>query len=142
MKSGTNQLLGSGFDYFANEALNAGTPFTNGGISNPAKAGQLFRNPLQQNDYGFTLGGPIVSQTPPSNTDPVGQKVCLNQIFDTTTNHVVNGRFRNPQKPRLRRAKENTRRAPPSFRGSPLSAPTEIWATRHSALSVAQHNRM
>ena len=59
MKSGTNQLHGSGYDYFVNEALNAGSPFTDAGVLNPAKSGRLIRNPLRQNDYGFTLGGPI-----------------------------------------------------------------------------------
>jgi hypothetical protein len=60
MKSGTNQLHGSGYDYFVNEALNAGTPFTDAGNANPAKAGQHVRNAVRQHDYGFTLGGPIV----------------------------------------------------------------------------------
>src|SRR5215472_6084410 len=46
MKSGTNQLHGSGFDYFVNEALNAGLPFTDAGAANPAKTGQHVRNPL------------------------------------------------------------------------------------------------
>src|SRR5215471_7959940 len=55
MKSGSNQFHGSGYDYFANEALNAGLPFT----INPNKPNQLVRNPLRQNDYGFTLGGPL-----------------------------------------------------------------------------------
>ena len=32
MKSGTNQFHGSGYDYFVNEALNAGTPFTDGTV--------------------------------------------------------------------------------------------------------------
>jgi hypothetical protein len=59
MKSGTNQLHGSGYDYFVNEALNAGLPFTDAGTHNPAKEGQHIRNPLRQNDYGFTFGGPI-----------------------------------------------------------------------------------
>jgi hypothetical protein len=59
MKSGTNQLHGSGYNYFVNEALNAGSPFTDAGAVSPNKAGQLVRNPLRQNDYGFTLGGPI-----------------------------------------------------------------------------------
>ncbi len=59
MKSGTNLLHGSGYDYFVNEALNAGLPFTNAGATNPNKANQLIRNPVRQNDYGFTLGGPI-----------------------------------------------------------------------------------
>src|SRR5690348_12305428 len=59
MKSGSNQLHGSGYDYFVNEAMNAGSPFTDAGAISPNKAGQLVRNPLRQNDYGFTLGGPI-----------------------------------------------------------------------------------
>ena len=58
MKSGTNQLHGSLYDYFVNEALNAGAPFTDAGTINPAKEGQHVRNPIRQNDYGFTLGGP------------------------------------------------------------------------------------
>jgi len=59
MKSGTNQLHGSGFDYFVNEALDAGLPFTDKGTTNALKDGQHVRNPLRQNDYGFTLGGPV-----------------------------------------------------------------------------------
>ena len=59
MKSGTNQLHGSGYDYFVNEALNSGVPFTDAGTNNPNKIGQHIRNPLRQNDYGFTFGGPI-----------------------------------------------------------------------------------
>ncbi len=54
MKSGTNQLHGSGYDYFDNEALNAGLPFTSDGH------GHLLRNSVRRNDYGFTLGGPVV----------------------------------------------------------------------------------
>jgi len=56
MKSGTNRLHGSAFDYFVNEFLNGGLPFTVG-TSNPS---ENVRNPIRQNDYGFTLGGPIV----------------------------------------------------------------------------------
>jgi hypothetical protein len=59
MKSGTNQFHGSAYDYFVNEALNAGLPFTDAGAVNPSKEGQHVRNPIRQNDYGFTLGGPI-----------------------------------------------------------------------------------
>jgi hypothetical protein len=55
MKSGTNQLHGSAYDYFQNEALNAGLPFT----ANPSTGVGLVRNPLRRNDYGFTLGGPV-----------------------------------------------------------------------------------
>ena len=53
MKSGSNQFHGSAYDYFVNEALNAGTPFTNNGH------GGLIRPVQRRNDYGFTLGGPV-----------------------------------------------------------------------------------
>jgi hypothetical protein len=59
MKSGTNTLHGSAYDYFVNEFLNAGLPFTDEGTQNPAKEGQHIRNAVRRNDYGFTLGGPI-----------------------------------------------------------------------------------
>src|SRR5262249_12372966 len=59
MKSGTNQLHGSGYDYFVNEVLNAGTPFTDAGVSNSTKAGQHIRNHHRRNNYGFNLGGPV-----------------------------------------------------------------------------------
>ena len=60
MKSGTNRLHGGGFDQFVNTFLNAGLPFTDAGTVNPALEGQHIRNAIHQNDYGFTLGGPIV----------------------------------------------------------------------------------
>jgi hypothetical protein len=53
MKSGTNKFHGTAYEYFVNEALNAGTPFTNDGD------GHLLRPRQRRNDYGFTLGGPI-----------------------------------------------------------------------------------
>jgi hypothetical protein len=59
MKSGTNQVHGSAYDYFVNEALNAGLPFTDAGTQSPNKAGQHIRNAVRRNDYGFTVGGPI-----------------------------------------------------------------------------------
>jgi hypothetical protein len=60
MKSGTNQFHASAYDYFVNEALNAGLPFTDAVTSSPLKAGQHIRNPLRQHDYGFTVGGPVI----------------------------------------------------------------------------------
>src|SRR5215472_11527205 len=51
MKSGSNQLHGSGFDYFGNEDLNAGNPFYTG-QPNPRP-----RN--RPNDFGITAGRPI-----------------------------------------------------------------------------------
>jgi hypothetical protein len=59
MKSGTNQFHGSGYDYFVNEILNAGTPFTDAGLSDSLKVGQHIRNDQRRNNYGFTFGGPI-----------------------------------------------------------------------------------
>jgi hypothetical protein len=54
MKSGSNQLHGSAYDYFQNADLNSGLPFT----INADGTGHV-RNPLNRNDYGFTLGGPV-----------------------------------------------------------------------------------
>src|SRR5579883_2110003 len=48
MKSGTNQLHGSVYDYFVNEAFNANTPWVN---AKPVS---------RRHDYGATVGGPVV----------------------------------------------------------------------------------
>ena len=53
MKSGTNQFHGSAYEYFANEALNGGVPFTNDGN------GHHLRPTVRRNDYGVTIGGPV-----------------------------------------------------------------------------------
>src|SRR5579863_2108928 len=63
MKSGTNTFHGSGYDYFVNEALNAGLPFTdrctiNGADCVDTADRQHIRNRVRRNDYGFTFGGP------------------------------------------------------------------------------------
>jgi hypothetical protein len=139
IKSGTNQLHGSVYDYFVNEALNAGAPFTDAGTINPSKEGQHIRNAIRQNDYGFTVGGPVVipkiynghdktffffnfeqfrqsaftsntiaivptaaqrngdfsaalnPSVPCNGPDPAGQMVCLNEIFNPSTQTTVNG---------------------------------------------------
>jgi hypothetical protein len=59
MKSGTNALHGSAYDYFVTEAINVGLLFTDAGTQGPAKEGQHIRNAVRRNDYGFTVGGQI-----------------------------------------------------------------------------------
>ena len=55
MKSGTNQYHGTGFDYFVNEDLNAGDPFSS---NSHWRKGYSPRN--RRNDFGGTLGGPVI----------------------------------------------------------------------------------
>jgi len=59
MRSGTNQIHGTGYDYLVNEVLNAGTPFT-GPPFTPTQAGELVRPRARRHDYGWTVGGPVV----------------------------------------------------------------------------------
>jgi hypothetical protein len=64
MKSGTNQFHGSGYDYFVNEALDAGLPFTDRCTQSSLYCTdtadrQHIRNRVRRNDYGFTFGGPV-----------------------------------------------------------------------------------
>ena len=47
MRSGTNQLHGSAYEYLVNEAFNARQPFLN------------VKPRSRRHDYGFTLGGPV-----------------------------------------------------------------------------------
>ncbi len=54
MKSGTNQYHGTGYDYFVNEDLNAGNPFS------ASTLGGKYRPRNRRNDFGGTLGGPII----------------------------------------------------------------------------------
>ena len=56
MKSGTNAFHGSVYDYFVNEALNAGWPFTDDG------SGHLLRSRERRNDWGFSVGGPVMAK--------------------------------------------------------------------------------
>ncbi len=51
-RSGTNALHGTAFNYFRNDKLDANSWFGNfNGLKRPA---------LRQNDFGFTLGGPVL----------------------------------------------------------------------------------
>jgi len=56
MKSGTNQIHGTLYDYYVNEVLNAATPFT----VSPDHPNEKIRTPERRHNYGFTLGGPVV----------------------------------------------------------------------------------
>lgn len=51
-KSGTNSIHGSAFEFLRNDALNANTFFNN--------RNNLPREVLKRNQYGFTIGGPVV----------------------------------------------------------------------------------
>lgn len=56
MRSGSNQFHGSVYDYFVNEALNAGWPFTDNG------KGESLRNRERRNNWGFSVGGPVMAK--------------------------------------------------------------------------------
>jgi len=53
MKSGTNQFHGSAYEYFVNEAFNAGNPFLDAAGGNP-------RPRQRRSDWGGVLGGPVI----------------------------------------------------------------------------------
>jgi hypothetical protein len=56
MKSGTNEFHGGAYNYGVNEFLNAGQPFTVNAATGKANNRQIAR----RNDYGATLGGPVI----------------------------------------------------------------------------------
>ena len=58
-KSGTNDLHGSGYEFFGNDQLNAANFFVNRAGKPPIPGRDDFRTPLRYNQYGFTLGGPV-----------------------------------------------------------------------------------
>jgi hypothetical protein len=61
MRSGTNAFHGTAYDYFVNEDLNAGFPFTiSGGPGSPTGGdGSKYRPRNRRNDFGGTFGGPL-----------------------------------------------------------------------------------
>ena len=60
-RSGTNAFHGSLFDYFRNDALDANDWFFDQAVAQ-ASPGTLIPKPaLRQNDFGGTLGGPIIA---------------------------------------------------------------------------------
>ncbi len=60
IKSGTNRFHGTGFEYFRNNALDANGFFNNSGPANCANDTKACEPPLKQNEFGGTLGGPIL----------------------------------------------------------------------------------
>ena len=70
MKSGTNQFHGSGYDYFVNEDLSAGNPFSRSGGCIVGPTGQAcstvggdggkYRPRQRRQDFGGNLGGPVL----------------------------------------------------------------------------------
>jgi len=59
MKSGTNQFHGTAYEYFENEALNAGDPFSYNAGTQANPSGGLYRPRSRRNDFGGTFGGPV-----------------------------------------------------------------------------------
>ena len=55
MRGGTNAFHGSAYEYWGNNILNAGIPFTVAS-GNP---NSLSRPVIRRNDFGFTVGGPV-----------------------------------------------------------------------------------
>jgi hypothetical protein len=64
-KSGTNQFHGSVYDYFRNDAMDGQSILASPDLptcntpGDPSSGGCRFLKKLHQNQYGFTLGGPI-----------------------------------------------------------------------------------
>ena len=58
LKSGTNAIHASAWEFLRNDAVNANGFFTNQGTPDP-ETGKAKRSPLRQNEFGFTVGGPI-----------------------------------------------------------------------------------
>jgi len=59
-KSGTNQVHGSAYEYFANDALNARGFFDADCVAATGKCTPRAKTPVRNNAFGFTLGGPVV----------------------------------------------------------------------------------
>jgi hypothetical protein len=59
-KSGTNSLHGSVYEFFGNDQLNAANFFVNRSAKAPFPGRDDFRTPLRNNQYGFTVGGPVI----------------------------------------------------------------------------------
>jgi hypothetical protein len=87
IKSGTNQLRGSAFEFHRNDALDANNFFNN--RANRAKPG------FEQNQFGGTIGGPIFRDKTFFFSDYQGHRELLSQTFLSTvpTLAMRNGDF-------------------------------------------------
>jgi hypothetical protein len=59
-RGGTNKFTGSGFYFGRNDALDATNFFLNQANKNKPESEKLAKDELKRNDYGYTLGGPII----------------------------------------------------------------------------------
>ena len=59
-KSGTNDIRGAAYEFLGNDQLNAANFFTNRSGKPPFPGRDDFRTPLRNNQFGFTIGGPVI----------------------------------------------------------------------------------
>src|SRR4029077_5359307 len=59
-KSGTNQVHGTAYEFFANDALNARGFFDADCVAATGQCTSRKKTPVRNNAFGFTLGGPVV----------------------------------------------------------------------------------
>ena len=85
IKSGTNQIHGNAFEFFRNEKLDASNAFD-----------QFGRQPYKQNQFGFTLGGPIIKNRTFFFGDYEGLRVrqAIPILLSIPTPDMVAGDFR------------------------------------------------
>ena len=60
LKSGTNNYHGTVFEYFRNDVLNANNWARNWSLAPDPKTGEAPRSPIRWNEFGGTVGGPII----------------------------------------------------------------------------------
>ena len=78
MKSGTNNLHGSAFEFFRNESLNARNLFA------PATAANPHKPEFRRNQYGFVLGGPVVKDNTFFFMDYQGGRQLIGRVRTST----------------------------------------------------------
>jgi hypothetical protein len=78
MKSGTNSLHGSVFEFFRNEALNARNLFAPATAANPDKP------KFRRNQYGFVLGGPVLRDRTFFFLDYQGSRQTIGRVRTST----------------------------------------------------------